>query len=442
MRDTSAAILERFRIAHGKDINLSLRTTYTDLLEAFNNPQNKLPPAIIVAGTNGKGSTCAFLRAFLEAAGKKVHVYTSPHLITFHERIRLSGKLIEEDELCSILKEIEAKAAPGGLSLFEAQTAAAFIAFTRHEADVVILEVGLGGRLDATNVIANPIASVITRLSFDHCEFLGHTMTSIAREKAGILRTNTPCFIAPQPSQEAFDTLCEEAKRLNLPAFIGKRDWEIVETDTGLFSFSSRTRSLEDLPIPALFGKHQLWNAGLAIAALDALPFTIPTPAIHEGLRTVDWPGRLQQIKTGILLNLLPQGSELWLDGGHNDSAGEVLAAQCSAWKAKNDLPNVIVFGMLSTKDPETFIEPITPHIAHGYAIPILSETNAFTPHELVGHLSPNNQTKIEKQQTLQSALKCISTPSRVLICGSLYLAGQALKENDGQEALLNGEPG
>lgn len=224
MTDTSAAILERFRLGYGRDIDLTLRAAYRNLLDKLGNPQNRLPPVFHVAGTNGKGSVCAFLRAIFEAAGQRVHVYTSPHLVHLHERIRLAGDLIEEEELASILATCESFAEKGCVSYFEAWTAAALVAFARHEADVAILEVGLGGRLDATNIVENPLATLITRLSFDHREYLGDTMDAIAREKAGIMKRRAPCFAAAQPSREAALALTDEAGRKGAPLYLGGRD--------------------------------------------------------------------------------------------------------------------------------------------------------------------------------------------------------------------------
>lgn len=430
----STAILERFRLAHGKDIDLTLRHAYTDLLARFGDPQDHLPPTIIVAGTNGKGSTCAFLRAMIEASGRKAHVYTSPHLIRFHERIRIAGELISEEELASILAEAERLAAPGGVSLFEVGTAAALVAFARHPADVTILEVGLGGRLDATNIVPEPIASVITRLSFDHREYLGNTMAEIAREKAGILRRSAPCFSAPQPSEEAMLALRAETTKMDIPLVVGGEDWRIEAVDAGHFRFLGPLRKIENLPRPALVGTHQLWNAGLAIATLDALPFDVPDEAVRAGLRTVDWPGRLQRLTTGALAAALPKEWEVWVDGGHNDSAGEILAAHMRRWKAEDNKPLDLVYGMLSTKTPEEFLGPMAPFIRRIRTVYVQGEVKGFAADELAAKARACGIADAQPAENPEAAFNALlaasdtNDPARILFCGSLYLVGAALK--------------
>jgi dihydrofolate synthase/folylpolyglutamate synthase len=317
---SSAEILRRFCRARDGAIHLAIEPAYLDLLAKLGNPHKKLPPVIHVAGTNGKGSTCAFLRAFLESAGHRVHVYTSPHLVRFHERIRIAGELISEPELAGILSECERFAEPGKVSDFEVATAAAFTAFTRHPADAVILEVGMGGRLDATNVIEKSAVTIITRLSYDHTKYLGATLTEIAREKAGIMRAGVPCFAAPQPQEESLESLYATAAAIGAPLSVGGGDWRVEALKDGGFSFIDDTRSL-DLPPPTLIGKHQFWNAGLAIAALKSFPIPVADDAFLRGVQTVEWPARLQKITQGALADALPDGWELWLDGGHNDSA-------------------------------------------------------------------------------------------------------------------------
>ena len=435
MSDTSQAIIERFRAAYGQDIDLSLRPAYLDLLEKFGNPQKHLPPVFHVAGTNGKGSTCAFLRAMLESAGYKTHVYTSPHLVSFHERIRLAGKLITEEDLVELLLTAEKLAAPGRVSYFEAWTAAAFAAFARHEADFTILETGLGGRLDATNVIENPLATIITRLSFDHREYLGDTMDKIAREKAGIMRTGSPCFSAFQPDALALKTLRMKAVKLFVSLSIGGKDWKAEERGGG-FRFTDATHQY-DLPQPALLGQHQYQNAGLAIASLSVLSEPLPFEAIAQGLRAVDWPARLQRLTTGPLVSLAPKGAEVWLDGGHNDSAGEVLAAQIERWQkedGQNPKPLYIVLGMLTTKVPKEFLSPFAKHIVQLRTVPINHETLGYTAEALalearnIGLPSVIAATNVAEAFNDLAKLQT-STPPRILICGSLYLAGAVLAQ-------------
>lgn len=434
MAESSAALLERLRLAHGKDIDLSLRGAYADLLDALGAPHENLPPTVVVAGTNGKGSTCAFLRAMIEAAGRTVHVYTSPHLIRFHERIRIAGKLIEEEELASILTEIEAKSPRGAISVFEAGTAAALAAFARHEADVAILEVGLGGRLDATNVLRKPQATLVTRLSYDHREYLGETMEEIAREKAGILRADVPCFTAPQPSAEAMLSLRAEATRTYAPLVVGGEDWRIEAVDEDHFRFIGPDRKIEAIPRPALVGTHQLWNAGLAMAALAALPFDVPDEAVRTAMRTVEWPGRLQRLTDGALADLLPEGWELWIDGGHNDSAGEVLGAQLRRWHGQDGKPLHMIYGMLSTKKPEEFLGPMLPLIASLQTLDVQGEVPGIP----AGHLAAQaRELGIGTARAAASLVEAVAEAAqgacgRILVCGSLYLAGRSLRENAG----------
>lgn len=438
MSESAAAILERFRFNLGKDIDLTLRAPYRALLEKRGNPQNKLQNVVHVAGTNGKGSTCAFMRAALEAAGLKVHVYTSPHLVSIHERIRVAGNLIPEAELAEILALCEKDCEKGTVSFFEASTAAAFTAFARHPADVTLLEVGLGGRLDATNVIERPALDIVTRLSFDHRDYLGNTMAEIACEKAGIMRAGVPCFTAPQPSTEALAALekCASAKRA--PLYLGGRDWrlEIFDTPTKeeSFRFEGRKRQVA-LPVPALLGRHQFWNAGLALAALEELPFALSDDHLRAAMRNVAWPARLQKIESGSLAALLPKGSEIWLDGGHNDSAGEVLGRQIALWaKEEPDRPLHLLFGMLTTKDPQEFLKPMAPYIASLQTVAIPNEPLAETPEKLALEAQKAGVKNASVAGTLKSGLEALAKrggdKSRVLICGSLYLAGSFLADN------------
>ncbi len=437
MPNSSKEILERFRIAHGQDIDLTLRESYRDLLAKLDNPQNRLPPVFHVAGTNGKGSTCAFLRAMLEAGGYKVHVYTSPHLITCHERIRLAGECISENELAALLTDIEKLAPVGSLSYFEALTAAAFAAFTRHAADFAILETGLGGRLDATNIIAKPQATIITRLSMDHREYLGDTVEKIAQEKAGIMRTHVPCFAAEQPMAAASRVLRERASNMHAPLFLGGAEWKIEKLGKG-FRFVDDSRRF-DLPAPALTGQHQHQNAGLAIAALASLNVPLAEMAIKTGLRTVEWPARLQRLQGGKLSSLLPRGSELWLDGGHNDSAGEVLAAQIENWRKEDGnqpKPLFVVLGMLTTKYPEEFLAPFAKNVIGLRTVPIPHESLSYNPPALALEARKIGLSA-ESSENVCKALNDIagrtySVPPRILICGSLYLAGIVLAEEKG----------
>ena len=427
----SSRIMERFRTRYGRDIDLTLRSAYRDLLVKLGNPQDRLPPIIHVAGTNGKGSTCAFLRAILEAAGYRVHVYTSPHLTRFHERIRLAGELITEAELTDILQECERLAEPGAVSYFEAATAAAFTAFARHPADFIILEVGLGGRLDATNVIDRSAVTAITRLSYDHREYLGDTLTAIANEKAGIMRPGVKCFSYPQPAPEAITALTLAAAQRCTPLLLGGRDWSITVQDNKGFEFANGKRHIS-LPHPALPGAHQFWNAGLAIAASTALPVSIPDQAYQVAMQRVEWPARLQHLKTGKLVNLLKPGWQLWLDGGHNDSAGAALAQFLT--ERPDRVPLHLISAMLSTKHPREFLGPILPHVTSITTLSIPDEPLALSAVELAAHIHSFDQRAVSSAATLQDAIATIqhqhNQPGMILICGSLYLAGQVLRIN------------
>lgn len=413
-------------------VELSLRPDYFNLLQALGNPHERLPPVIHVAGTNGKGSTCAFLRAILETAGKTVHVYTSPHLMRFHERIRLAGRLIDEAALVPLLQEVARLIRPGSISQFEATTAAAFKAFANTPADFLILETGLGGRFDATNVVAKPLASVISRISYDHREFLGDTLVKIAGEKAGIIKAGMPCFIGQQMAPEVWPVFIAEANAKAAPLRRFGRDWRIEQHATGFHYFDDH--GVLSLPMPALLGAHQLANASLAVAALRyALPGALPDRCYAAGLQQAEWPARLQRITVGALAALLPAGWELWLDGGHNDSAGEVLAAQAQVWQQEKSSakPLYVVYGMLKSKVPQEFLQPLAPYLVGLRAVAIPGEPNALPTTNLLAAAVDcriGNSAAAESVTAALADLCASRPPGRILICGSLYLAGHVLE--------------
>ena len=435
MPHTSADILEGFRLDHARDhagdINLTLRPDYLDLLAKLGNPHQKLPPVFHVAGTNGKGSTCAFLRAMLQAAGHKVHVYTSPHLVHFHERIRIRGELISEEELVGILNECRKHSKPGSISYFEAATAAAFYAFAKHPANYTILEVGLGGRLDATNIVDRPIASIINRISYDHRDYLGTSLTEISREKAGIMRAGVPCFTAMQPDQEVLRTLQDEAAAKQTSLSVGGTDWRVEILSDG-FTYSDKHRTLS-LPTPVLVGEHQFGNAGLAIAALSVLQKPLSVDALGRGLENVKWPARLQKIIRGNLRALLSNKSELWLDGGHNDSAGTALAQQAKLWSVQDSKSLHLVCGMLTTKNPAEFLGPLAPYVADLQAVSIPGEASSFSADAFADQARVAGIKNVIVASGFEQALKNLpqDIPGRALVCGSLYLAGEFLKQNN-----------
>ncbi|BAI73343.1 folylpolyglutamate synthase [Azospirillum sp. B510] len=424
----SDPVLDRLKGLHPKVIDLSLDRMHR-LLAALDHPERKLPPVVHVAGTNGKGSTVAFLRAMLEAAGHRVHVYTSPHLVHFHERIRLAGRLIDDDHLAALLEECEVANAGNPITFFEVTTVAAFLAFSRVPADVVLLETGLGGRLDATNVLDRPAVTAITRISYDHRQFLGESLLEIASEKAGIFKPGVPVVLAPQPEADALKALTLRATAIAAPI----QSWSAEQRPHG-FRFESAGRQI-DLPMPGLAGAHQITNAGVAIACLDHLPLAVDDEAVRRGLAAVEWPARLQRLTHGPLADSLPPGWELWLDGGHNDSAGEVLARQAVDWSAgRPALPLLLIYGMLSSKDPFEFLGPLAPFTHALRAVAIPGEEASFTAEEscetakLCGIRDHGAADGVDA--ALADLLASRPEPARVLICGSLYLAGSVLAEN------------
>jgi dihydrofolate synthase/folylpolyglutamate synthase len=391
------------------------------------NPQHRLPPVVHVAGTNGKGSTVATLRACLEAAGYRAHVYTSPHLVRFNERIRLAGRLIEEEALLAVLEECERINAGQPITYFEITTAAAFLAFVRTPADIALLEVGLGGRLDTTNVVRRPAVTAITPISLDHQAFLGPTVAAIAGEKAGILKPGVPAVIGPQPD-EAEAVIEARAGEIAAPLRRWSREWRCEPTGGGMRYAGPRWTL--DLPLPSLPGVHQIANAGTAIACLEQLwDFTVPADAIAAGLRRIEWPARLQRLTRGPLAAALPAGSELWLDGGHNPAAGQVLAETAKDWR---DRPLDLVVGMLNTKDAAAFLAPLAPRAHRLYAVTIPGEENPL-PAGAIVDAAASVGIAAQPVTSVKAAIQSIAqngAPVRVLICGSLHLAGVVLAEN------------
>jgi dihydrofolate synthase/folylpolyglutamate synthase len=426
----SDAILNRLLSLHPKIIDLSL-DRMMHILERLGNPERHLPPVIHVAGTNGKGSTVSYIRSILEAAGLKVHCYTSPHLVKFHERIYVAGKFISEEQLTTLLAECEAANGPTPITFFEVTTAAAFLAFSRTPADYLILEVGLGGRLDATNVVAKPALSVITAIDYDHQQYLGDTLTAIAHEKAGILKKGVPAIIASQ-SDEARAEIERVADDTDAPLLIANQDWQTYEQH-GRLVFQDEN-GLLDLSLPQLRGLHQIDNAGNAIAAIRKLSDARVTDShIEQGLKSVVWPARMQKLGAGVLTSLIPRDAELWLDGGHNPSAGRVIARAFSDINDRLSRPLVLIWGMLNTKDAGSFIECFAGLAQRVVTITIPDEPNAISAEQLAD-IARARGLAAETAGTLTKALGQASstTPApRILICGSLYLAGHALSIHD-----------
>ena len=430
----SDAILDRLTALHPKKIDLSLDRIEA-LLEKLGRPQDSLPPVIHVAGTNGKGSTVAFLRAMLEAAGKRVHVYTSPHLVRFHERIRLAGpeggRLVDEGTLAGTLEDCERVNDGAPITFFEMTTAAAFVLFAAHSADYLLLEVGLGGRYDATNVVATPAASLVTAVSMDHVEFLGNSLEGIAREKAGVFKRGCPAIVATQ-SQVAESVLEREAKRAGAPLTLAGRDFTARE-EHGRLLFEDGA-GLLDLPLPRLAGRHQHQNAATAIATLRHIAPDIPLEAIERGLLTVDWPARLQRLSRGALAAAAPAGAELWLDGGHNEDGGKVLGQAMADLEEKAPRPLVLVCGTLTTKDTKAFLQPFAGLAQEVIAVPVEGE-HAGRPARDVAACANAVGLPAAACQGVEQALAFLRArdwpvPPRILVCGSLYLAGAVLAAN------------
>ena len=396
------------------------------LLGVLGNPQNRLAPVIHVAGTNGKGSTVATLRACLEAAGYRVHAYTSPHLVRFNERIRLGGEMIGDAALAAVLEEVERANAGGEITFFEITTAAAFLAFSRTPADFVLLEVGLGGRLDTTNVVGHPAVTAITPVSLDHQAFLGPTIAAIAGEKAGILKPGAPAVIGPQ-LDEAERVIEARAVAVGAPLHRWRQEWRCEPAAPGMRYEGSNWQL--DLPLPSLPGAHQIANAGIAIACLEQLAVAnLPQTAIAGGLRLVEWPARLQQLTRGPLVDMM-LGWQLWLDGGHNPAAGEALAGVASGW---SDRPLDLVVGMLNTKDAAGFLAPLAKHARSLHAVTIPDEENALPAAAIVATARALG-IPAREADSVEAALENVhgaGTPGRVLICGSLHFAGVILRNN------------
>ena len=414
---------------HPKIIDFNL-DRMVRILARLGHPEKKCPPVIHIGGTNGKGSTQAFLRSMMEAAGLRVHAYTSPHLVRFHERIRVAGTLISEPDLSELLEECEAANAGAAITFFEITTAAAFLAFSRTSADYLLLEVGLGGRLDATNVVNNPAATCITSIGLDHQQYLGETLELIAGEKAGIIKQSVPCILGFMP-EAARTTIEVVAERHHAPLHIAGQDWDVFEQH-GRMVFQD-ANGLLDLPLPALPGPHQMQNAGNAIAVLRCLQDQrISDDHIATGLKSVQWPGRLQRLRHGGLSRLLDEGSELWLDGGHNADAGIVLA---KALQAMPEKPLVIIWGMLNTKDARDFFRPLATLAKHVVTLNIPDEANATPAESLAETVRGLNVSATPASGVRDAVLKAcaIGGSTRILICGSLYLAGHVLAAEESQ---------
>ncbi|MEM1352427.1 MAG: folylpolyglutamate synthase/dihydrofolate synthase family protein [Pseudomonadota bacterium] len=419
---SSDVILQRMMTLHPKVIDLTLDRVWR-LLDALGNPQNDLPPVVHIAGTNGKGSTLAMIRAGLEAAGRTTHAYTSPHLARFHERIRVAGALISEPDLMSVLDECYDANAGADITYFEITTCAALLAFARAPADYTLLEVGLGGRLDATNVIDRPAATVITPVSMDHEQLLGDTVAKIAFEKAGIVKRGVPCVVSHQ-HQDALEVIEDVVARQGAPMLAYGQQWH-VGPDRDRISYQD-DRGLLDLPLPNLPGAHQIMNTGAALTVLRQLGFG--EVACEGAVTRAQWPARMQKLHSGALVDAVGD-AELWLDGGHNPAAGEALAAHLSTLPAR---PTYLLCGMLNTKDARGYLRPFADQVDGLVAITIPDEKNSLSAEDTAA-AAQNVGLEAVATDDINAALKrvlSLSPHARILICGSLYLAGMVLREN------------
>ena len=424
---SSQDIINRLNRHHPKVIDLSLGRVER-LLAELKNPEKKLPPVIHVAGTNGKGSVVAFMRSFAESAGLTVHVYTSPHLVDFNERIRIAGELITDSALGELLDECEVANMGAPITFFEITTALAFLAFSRIPADLCLLETGLGGRLDATNVVDQPAVTALTPISIDHKSFLGPDLNGIAAEKAAIMRRNVPAVVSAQ-TPDAHDVIREASKKIGSRLLLQGSEWQLGSTAESI-RIETPHRNLT-VPLPGLTGRHQIQNAAQALTCLDAWrPGAISDAAVVDGLRDVRWPGRLQRLSSGPLVENISEGWELWLDGGHNPAAGAILADQALEWC---DKPFFGIWGMVSSKEPDAFITPLLPHMAALRTVAIPGEAASIDPAALAG-IAGKLGGKVRSASSLKRAIDDLvglsGTPGRILICGSLYLAGEALRKN------------
>lgn len=429
--------IDRLLTLHPKGFDLSLERIRR-LLSRLGDPQKRLPPVIHIAGTNGKGSAAAFSRAILEAAGLSVHVHTSPHLVNWHERYRIGqkggGKLVADDVLADAVRRVAEANAGESITVFEILTAVTFVLFSEHPADVCVIEVGLGGRFDATNVIERPAVSLIMPVSMDHEAYLGDRVELIAAEKAGIIKPGVPVVIGQQESTTALDVILDVAERLDAPAMVYAQDYfgfgengrMVYQDDSGLM----------DLPPPRLVGRHQFANAAAAIAAVRTAGFTVSESAVADAMGRVEWPGRMQRLVSGALVDLAPEGSEVWLDGGHNPGAGAVIAEYLAEQEERFPRPVFMIAGMISTKDQFGYFQAFEGLVRHVFTVPV-GMSDAGVPANELALRAQAAGLSAEPMASVSNALSLLretwdpTEPApRILIGGSLYLAGEVLREN------------
>jgi dihydrofolate synthase/folylpolyglutamate synthase len=430
--------IDKLLALHPKGFDLSL-DRITRLLDVLGNPQDKLPPVIHVAGTNGKGSVTAFSRAILEAAGLSVHVHTSPHLVNWHERYRIGkkgerGALVSDAVLADAVRRVGEANGGQKITVFEILTAVTFVLFAEHPADVVIIEVGLGGRFDATNVIKSPAVSVIMPISLDHQAYLGDRVELIAAEKAGIMKRGCPVVIGHQEEDTARDVLISIAERLKCPVSVYGQDF-MAHEEFGRLVYQDEF-GLADLPVPRLPGRHQYANAAAAIRAVKAAGFDVSDAVIDKGLVTVEWPGRLQRLTEGNLVRLAPEGSEIWVDGGHNPGAGQVIAETMANLEERDPRPLFLIIGMINTKDPVGYFQAFKGLAEQVFTVPIRASDAGIDAVALAddaasaGFEAGAMSTVAEALGAIMAMFNDDPAAPRILIGGSLYLVGDVLADN------------
>jgi dihydrofolate synthase/folylpolyglutamate synthase len=433
----AAAAIERLMALHPKGYDLSLDRV-SGLLDRLGRPQDRMPPVIHIAGTNGKGSAAAFSRALLEASGRLCHVHTSPHLVNWHERFRLAaeggGRLADDAVLAEAIERVAQANHGRTITVFEILTAAMFVLFSEHPADAAIVEVGLGGRFDATNVISKPAASLIMPISLDHEAWLGDRVELIAAEKAGIIKQGCPVVIGAQEHDAAREVLIDTATRLSCPLFVYGQDFIAFE-ERGRLVYQDED-GLFDLPLPRLPGRHQYANAAAAIATVKAAGFPVGQKTAERAMSRVDWPGRMQKLTEGALVDLAPRGAEIWIDGGHNPGAGAVVAEALANEEDRRPLPLIMIAGMINTKDQTGYFRNFAGMVRHVFTVPV-NDSDAGVPSDELAARATQAGLSAEPVAAVENALMILrdgwdaaSPPPRIVICGSLYLVGEVLRKN------------
>lgn len=426
------ALIDKLAEIHPKGFDLSLGRI-TDLLDKLGDPHLKIPPVFHVAGTNGKGSTLAFIRSILEASGYRVHVHTSPHLVNWNERYRLTGSLVDDDTLADAIERVTQANGGKPITIFEIMSAVMFVLFSEHEADFSLVEVGLGGRFDATNVIPSPVACAIAPVSLDHQAYLGDTIEKIAFEKAGIIKQNVPVVVGVQVD-EARDTIESVAEKNCAPALFAHQDFDFYKDATG-FVFQDG-EGLLDLPMPRLAGEHQLANAALAIAAIRASDVAVKPEAFSDGMENVTWPGRLEKLPEGVVTKQFGEQTDIWIDGGHNPHAGEAIAAELLRQNQSSDRKTILVCGMINTKEPLGYFQPFQKLGADVIAVPVAMSDAGIPPEDLAeiarwAGLEANSTENLQAGIVQAAKVAAENPDAQILFCGSVYMVGEVLGLNE-----------